>query len=409
MIPAGGDKSFYDSFKKTEAAAFRKAEAHQANKAPQGVTDKKTAQNESPLRRKGKKKLYTYPIPQGPSERTGDRLQIKCLQYEPPKTTNMTIKTKNAFKRDPNTNELSLIDMDDRRRLKAGEVTITSTDGTNIKHDTPIGVSFEATDANSRMRQSGGLDRLLKYIVELPIPQELSDSNSVTWGEDRVNALEMAALEVAQRAMASEGFGEGARKAATLAVTALNTGIDIPNLNSDTQGAVRAALSGAAVGALGSNVSASSVISRSTGQILNNNLELLFQGVNLRSFPFSVTFSPRSRQESTMVKDIIRRLKQSMAPKTGDLAAGANTGIFLKSPDVFQLRYLKDGHDHPFLNSFKLAALTGMTLNYTNAGTYTSYEDGTPVNIRMNLTFKELNPIYAEDYASESSGPGVGY
>ena len=110
-----------------------------------------------------------------------------------------------------------------------------------------------------------------------------------------------------------------------------------------------------------------------------------------------------------MVKDIIRNLKQSMAPKTGDLAAGAKTGIFLKSPDVFQLRYLKDGHDHPYLNSFKLAALTGMTVNYTNAGTYTSYEDGTPVSIRMNLTFKELNPIYAEDYASDRSGPGVGF
>ena len=68
----------------------------------------------------GKKKLYTYPIPQGPSERTGDRLQIKCLQYEPPKTTNMSITTKNAFKRDPNTDELSLINMDDRRRLKNG-------------------------------------------------------------------------------------------------------------------------------------------------------------------------------------------------------------------------------------------------------------------------------------------------
>ena len=197
MIPAGGDKSFYDSFKKTEAAAFRKAEAHQANKAPQGGTDKK---NESPLRRKGKKKLYTYPIPQGPSERTGDRLQIKCLQYEPPKTTNMSITTKNAFKRDPNTDELTLIDMDDRRRLKNDkDFSIVSTEGTNIQHDTPIGISFEATDANSRMRQSGGLDRLLKYIVELPIPQELSDSNSVTWGEDRINALEMAALEVAQR------------------------------------------------------------------------------------------------------------------------------------------------------------------------------------------------------------------
>ena len=405
MIPAGGDKSFYDSFKKTEAAAFRKAEAFQANKTTQGGTDKK----QTPLKRKGKKKLYTYPIPQGPSERTGDRLQIKCLQYEPPKTSNMTINVKNAFKKGPD-GQYSLIDATDRERLKNEPgFSITSKDGTNIKHDTPIEISAFSTDANSRLRDSGGLDRLLKYIVELPIPQELSDSNSVTWGEDRVNALEMAALEVAQRAMASEGFGEGARKAASLAVTALNTGISIPQLGADTQGAVRAALSGAALGALGSNVSARSVISRSTGQILNNNLELLFQGVNLRSFPFSITFSPRSPKESTMVKDIIRNFKQSMSPKTGDLAAGAKTGIFLKSPDVFQLRYLKDGHDHPFLNSFKLAALTGMTVNYTNAGTYTSYEDGTPVNIRMNLTFKELNPIYAEDYTSESSGPGVGY
>ena len=98
----------------------------------------------------------------------------------------------------------------------------------------------------------------------------------------------------------------------------------------------------------------------------------------------------------------------AMAPKAGEMEASAQ-GIFLKSPDVFQLKYLRDGHDHPFLNSFKLCALTGMTVNYTNAGTYTSYEDGTPVNIRMNLTFKELNPIYHEDYLSDGAGSGVGY
>ena len=109
-----------------------------------------------------------------------------------------------------------------------------------------------------------------------------------------------------------------------------------------------------------------------------------------------------------MVKDIIRRLKQSMAPKVGDMAAGAAGGIFLKSPDVFQLKYLKDGHDHPFLNSFKLAALTGMTVNYTNAGTFASYADGTPVSIQMSLTFKELNPIYHEDYDEFSEGDNMG-
>ena len=73
-------------------------------------------------------------------------------------------------------------------------------------------------------------------------------------------------------------------------------------------------------------------------------------------------------------------------------------------------RQLKDGAPHPFLNKFKLAALTGMSVNYTNAGTYTSYEDGTPVNLRMDLTFKEINPIYHEDYLPfNGADAGVGF
>ena len=99
----------------------------------------------------------------------------------------------------------------------------------------------------------------------------------------------------------------------------------------------------------------------------------------------------------------------SMSPKAGEFDGSAAQGIFLKSPDVFQLRYMKDDVDHPFLNAFKLCALTGMSVNYTNAGTYTTYEDGTPVNIRMNLTFKELNPIYSEDYDGMSDEDGVGF
>ena len=53
---------------------------------------------------------------------------------------------------------------------------------------------------------------------------------------------------------------------------------------------------------------------------------------------------------------------------------------------------------------------TGLNVNYTNAGTYTSYDDGTPVSIQMNLTFKELNPIYFEDYLDfeEGDNNGVG-
>lgn len=374
----------------------------------------KTRDKKYTSRRNGKRMPpLSYPIATGPSQRTGDRLVIKCLEFEPPEAgAGATITPTNLFKEELDANgkptgNRTVFTTAERAEARANMV---KSDGKTSGYgsytgEEKIGLEYSVTDANTRMSKDA--NRLMKYLIELPIPQDLTDSNSITWGEDRANALELASLAVAQQAMGSN-IGDSAMNLAQSAVTALNTGIDIPGLKPETQGAVRAALSGAAIGALGSNVSPQSVISRSTGQILNNNLELLFQGVNLRTFPYSITFSPRSPTEATVVKKIIRRLKASMAPKAGEMT-GTAAGIFIQSPDVFQLKFLKDDTDHPFLHAFKLCALTGMSVNYTNAGTYTSYEDGTPVNIRMSLTFKELNPIYHEDYQQVGAGPGVGY
>ena len=78
------------------------------------------------------------------------------------------------------------------------------------------------------------------------------------------------------------------------------------------------------------------------------------------------------------VKRIIRQFKMAMSPKAGTLNGGSASGIFLKSPDVFSLRYLHNGQDHPFLNSFKMCALTGMNVNYTNTGTCLLYTSPSP-------------------------------
>lgn len=396
------DESYYSSQEYKDQV---EASLESGNKLPTRENPNPGGRKITSRRNVNKLPPLSYPVATGPSQRTGDRLVIKCLQFEPPGMgAGAKITPTNLFKEDEKGN-LSVYSTKDRKDILAGNTVITGLDGKPYTGKEKPGLKFSTTDANSRMSKDA--NRLMKYLIELPIPQDLTDSNSITWGDDRVNAVELAGLAVAQNAMAG-GVGETARTSAQAAVTALQTGIEIPGLNADTQAAVQAALSGAAIGALGSNVSPQSVISRSTGQILNNNLELLFKGVNLRSFPYSITFSPRGPTEANVVKQIIRRLKASMAPKAGEFNGSAQ-GIFIKSPDVFQLRFLKDDTDHPFLHAFKLCALTGMSVNYTNAGTYTSYEDGTPVNIRMSLTFKELNPIYHEDYQTEGAGPGVGY
>ena len=359
MIPAGGDQSFYDSFKKNEAKELNPDtnSGRQLLRKLKGGATRQVQRSAG----SGEKKVYSYPEKQGPSQITGDRFLIKCIEFEPPDDgTGLGLEINNAFYKNED-GKLSVISGKQREA--------------NAKAGQPIDpMELKLNPSNASMRMSAGQRRLTKYMIELPIPQDLNDSNSVTWGEDRMNALELAGLAVAQQAMQTADPGRAAVEAARLAIEAFNTGIQIPDLNTDTQSAVRAALSGAAIGALGSNVTPQSVIARSTGQILNNNLELLFQGVNLRTFPYTITFSPRSPKEGDVVRQIIRRLKASMAPKAGEYN-GTAQGIFIQSPDVFQLKFLKDDVDHPFLHSFKLCALTGMSVNYTNAGTYTSYED----------------------------------
>ena len=96
-----------------------------------------------------------------------------------------------------------------------------------------------------------------------------------------------------------------------------------------------------------------------------------------------------------------------MAPQRGGSATVK--GLFLKSPDIFYLTYMKGKEQHPFLHAFKPCAMTGCNVNYTGSGNYSTYYDGNPIHLNLSLTFSELTPIFREDYLSEASGNGVGY
>jgi hypothetical protein len=50
-----------------------------------------------------------------------------------------------------------------------------------------------------------------------------------------------------------------------------------------------------------------------------------------------------------------------------------------------------------------------MSVNYTGENVYATYEDGAPVSTILSLSFKELEPIYAEDYEKSEGEKGVGY
>ena len=161
-----------------------------------------------------------------------------------------------------------------------------------------------------------------------------------------------------------------------------------------------------AMGIFGANVSPEQLLARSSGQIFNPNLELLFNGPSLRSFSFSFKMTPRSAQEARQCKLIIRSFKQNMAPKTGGDTIGGSA-IFMKTPNLFELRYRKGNSDHPFLNKFKQCFLTNVAVNYTGEGVYATYDDATPISMQLDLQFKDIEPIYFDDY--DKSPQGVGF
>ena len=337
-------------------------------------------------------KVLSYPVAVSPDENNGSRLLIKCFEYIPPQTS---IKHSFATMRaDKNFED------EKGNKYKKGDV-IRNEDGSTRFYPKDIGLSnLGASDQLA----VAGISHL--YYIELPIPQDVNDSNTVTWGDNSLNIFQLAGLTAAQELLKADG--STFEEAAAMFTDPLLD--ETFGKNSNFRSQIAAVVAGKAFGADGSAIRPNTVLGRATGEILNSNLELLFDSVNLRSFPFSMNFTPRTPEESMMVKHIIRAFKSSMAAKKGTSEVGQG-GIFLRAPDVFQLRYLHRGKDHPFLNSFKHCALTGMQVNYTNAGTYASYEDGTPVSINMNLTFKELNPIYFEDYEefSANDGKGVGF
>ena len=240
--------------------------------------------------------------------------------------------------------------------------------------------------------------------IFLPIPSAIQDRNSVSYQNSNINAISGAATEGILDVMKEGGSPETLNKASEGVKKTVNSaggGGGIVDL-------VTKSLASQAVGVFGGNVSVDQLLARQDGKIFNPNMELLFNGPSLRQFAFSFQMTPRSRTESDAVKSIIRTFKSNMAPQ---ITSEGDGNLFLKTPNVFELTYKQGKDSHSFLHQFKQCFLENVSVNYTGAGTYATYDDGTPVSIIMNLQFKEIEPIYNIDYENEEgfTSTGVGY
>jgi hypothetical protein len=116
---------------------------------------------------------------------------------------------------------------------------------------------------------------------------------------------------------------------------------------------------------------------------------------------------PYNAEESKTIKKMINVFKKSMLPSysIGDTEVGGKKGSenraveasFIKVPKVCKVTYMRGSSQHPDLPTYKMCAITDVSINYTPDGNYAVYHDGSPVAYQLKINFMETKLLFSEE------------
>ena len=235
--------------------------------------------------------------------------------------------------------------------------------------------------------------------VTIGIQPQISDSNSVKWNGANLNNLQAFAAS-ASMAIAGATDSEGNPSLSGAVKTAENIAAQLYGTVTNDDDVAKALRT--YFGAKAAGIDGGALLSRTSGAVLNPNLELLFEGPDLRQFNYTFKMSAESQAEATAIKNIIWWFKKGMSIRRQE----NGSSLFLTTPNVFRIRYIQgeSDTDHPGINKVKDCALLNCSVNYTPEGNYSTFKDGTMTMYEMTLSFGELSPIFSEDYGENGTG-----
>ena len=128
------------------------------------------------------------------------------------------------------------------------------------------------------------------------------------------------------------------------------------------------------------------------GQASNPYMEVLFEGVELRTFTYNFTFSPRNADETDDVQKIIEMFRFHMLP---ELNGGSSA--FMTLPSTFDIHYMYQvtpdvSMENNYYTKIATCVLKGCDVDYTPNGVK-SFASGAPTQITMSLSFQETEML----------------
>jgi hypothetical protein len=137
---------------------------------------------------------------------------------------------------------------------------------------------------------------------------------------------------------------------------------------------------------------------------LNPNVETIYAAPKQRSFQFTFELYIKSREESTIVKDFINRIKQHSYPLSV-LGIGGQSQLYLNPGEVyfeFCGRYRNN-----LFRSLRPCIITNIQVQYSNQDQYQHFEDGSSIVYIVSIQLVEnklLDRNILVDDAEENAG-----
>jgi hypothetical protein len=150
-----------------------------------------------------------------------------------------------------------------------------------------------------------------------------------------------------------------------------------------------------------------------TGGAINSKVEILYRDTALRRFQFSFIMSPQSDKESQSLRNIVQTLRRYSSPNlynaTSDPQAGyigtaegqfefLSTGGLYQSPSEFIIKFYYIDEYGQILQNLNIprigrCVLTGIDINYTPTGEWSTFKDGNPISAMLTMAFMEMRVI----------------
>jgi len=132
-----------------------------------------------------------------------------------------------------------------------------------------------------------------------------------------------------------------------------------------------------------------SVLLKGKGFAINPQMQMIYQGISLREFNLSFTFTPKSATDSDTIDTILWLFKNYSLPTLTSTSSTSTDSLFLVPPAVFSVDFLINGVENKYLPKYGDCALLDVAVNYAPNG-FAAFDNGAPVQTTLNLHFKEI-------------------